>query len=845
MAHKLFRLGLPLGKQDTVIFNPKNEADQAALAALYKNNEEGPGGWYPIGLSQTWHNGIHLSSPDITTLVRSIAPGRIVAARLRMKGGEAPASPKEYRFGGPQFVLIRHELKVLENKCATERDPTKWTFRDVKFYSLYMHLHLPEASTRNIPWLTSFLPFLGPQPEADASGPSRQFVRIDVERDGYNKPFGLNFHGKPVKKKGGALSQGARLTILKKGTLLEVLTPTEEEAPFAELGYTKVKAPTEGNKEGWVRSDDKQLAPLPEFSAQVEALTKGGCARLDYPVSAGECIGLVGAVKPHGGMVHLEVFSEENLIEKDDLSQWHLFEGDKDDDPLCEIQGLPKELEPLAYNSSALLTSEQVKKAFTELGDTQRQFLRASITRNNSFWAVEWKDVKKNNEGWAKEFDLTDDDVKDATALMWWKEAKDAGVALPDKPFVYHYHPLALLEYLAARLPQAPLFYVERNGEEFIVVKPSELNKKEKEKVYVYDTGEDSWLLGIQEGKGIVRLWIHPGGQNLYELLVKGEAASHVPSLAADMKSVWASLWRSEGALSGVNTWDSSFLSFGPFQQTIGRDDEKGELSGALDYVKNHESGKELFKKYFQDHGFDVANVSGPQGMRTGQAVVDGKVLKTAADKELLREFIWAYRFVKAMRDPAFSKLFLEAGFKRLQLLRNLEHDFGNGQKFKLSQIHKSELAQALLLDAHINRPAFLSKADAPAALGEGLWIQPAKDVLGKLEKNPLGSAGFKLEHITAEHEFEMIKSIIQLRNKSSMTTPAKRAAFIVLCVQGFDANDDVAKACGYASRDDVVKKAEDKEAGQHKYGFLGRPPIIKKAAEEKKEAPAPVAAGG
>ncbi len=842
MAHKLFRLGLPLGKRDNIIFNPKNEADRAALAALYKNNEEGAGGWYPIGLSQTWHNGIHLSSPDVTTLVRSIAPGRIVAARLRMKGGEEPKKPKEYPFGGPQFVLIQHELMVLENKSLNEKDPTKWAFRDVKFYSLYMHLHLPEASPRNIPWLTSFLPFLGPQPEADASGPSRQFVRIDVEKDGYDKPFGLNFYGKLVKK-GGALSRGARLSILKKGTLLEVLTPTEEEAPFAETGYTKVKAPTEGNKEGWVRSDDKQLAPLAEFSAQVEALAKGGCARLDYPVSAGECIGLVGPVKPQGAMVHLEVFSEENLIDKDDLSQWHLFEGDQDDDPLCEIQGLPKELEPLAYNSSALINSEQVKKAFTELGDTQRQFLRTCITRNNSFWAVEWKDVKKKNEAWAKEFNLTDDDVKVATELMWWKEVQEAGVTLPGKSLVYHYHPLVLLEYLAARLPQAPLFYVERDGEEFIVVKPGDLNQEEK--VYVYDLTADSWQLGKQEKKGIARLWVPPGEHNLYELLIKGEAANYVPSLAADVKSIWASIWHSEGALSGVNTWDSSFLSFGPFQQTIGKENEKGELAGALDYVKNHESGKELFKKYFQDHGFDVDSVSGQLGMRTGYAMVDGKVLKTVADKEVMREFIWAYRFLTAMQDPVFSKLFLDVGFKRLQVIRNFEHDFGNGQKFKLSQIHKSELAQALLLDAHINRPGFLSKADAPAALGDGLWIQPAKDVLGKLEKDPLGSPGFKLEYITAEHEYEMIKQIIQLRNKSNMTDPAMRAAFIVLCTQGFDANDDVAKACGYSSRDDVVKKAVEKGAGKYKYGFLSRPPITKKPAEEKKEAPAPVASGG
>ncbi|QRK09836.1 hypothetical protein JQX13_06925 [Archangium violaceum] len=475
-----------MGRQDKDIFNPKNEADRAALAALYKSNEEGEGGWYPLGLSQTWHNGIHLTG-QLNTPVRAMAPGRIVAARLRMKGGEPAKKPKEYPLGGPQFVLIQHDLKVLDKKSLTEKDPTKWTFRDVKLYSLYIHLYLPEASTQNIPWLKSFAPFLGPAPEADASGPSRKFARVAIARDEPTKKSpGLTFWG-PPKKSGSSLVRGGPLSFLGMGTIVEVLAPTEAEESLAKKGYSKIKNPGDG-RVGWVRSQANQLVEVPAFATQVQALEKGGCSKLDYPVVAGECIGLVGEVKAGTGMVHLEVFSEENVIDKEDLSQWHLFESDADDDPLCEITGLPKELEPLAYNSSALIKPEQVKKAFNELNDTQRQFLRSSITRNKSFWAVEWADVKKNNEAWAKEFDLTDDQVKAATELMWWKEAQEAGVSLPGKPLVYHYHSLALMEYLAAHLPAPPLFYVIRDKEEFIVEKSDDLNSREE--VYVYDDVE-------------------------------------------------------------------------------------------------------------------------------------------------------------------------------------------------------------------------------------------------------------------------------------------------------------------------------------------------------------------
>lgn len=832
MATKLFRFSFPLVSGKNVVFNPLNAEDDKALTALFQNNENGEGGWYPIGLNQTWHNGIHLSSKQFNTPVQCIGPGRIIAARLRPKQKEDPKSPGKYPFGHPQFVLVQHDVKARESKCLKEDDPAKWTFRSVKFYSLYMHLSLPATPTAEIPWLRSFLPFLGEQPEAKAE--ARDYFRVDVAKDALKKggtAIGITLWKSLAEQKDGKLAPAHQLKVLKKGTVVEVLDLGEKEQTEEHLKYSKVKVPTEGNIIGWVRSDEKQLAALPDFSAQVQALESGGCAKLDYPVSSGERVGLMSPVKPAGSMVHLEIFSEENLVEADDMSAWHLFDKDTDEDPLCEINGLPENLTPLAYNSSALISAEEVKRSFARLTEDDRKYLRACITYNKSYWAIDWKDAKEKNKDWAKEFALTDEDVKEADALAWWKEAQDAKVPLPASPIVYHYHPLTLMKYLAERLPRPPLFYVERGKEEVIVAKPADL--QEREKVYVYDLTVDSWRLGTQSKKGIFRNRIKPGEQDLYELLIQNEAAEYVPSLDSDANRIWASLWNSEGTLSSINTWDDSFLTFGPFQQTLGQSTNAGELPGVLAIIKAHPDGAALFKKYLEDYGLDVTEATGPEGMREGYLKLNGSQVKEAADKNTFRELIWGYRFVKAMEDPAFSKLFLAEGFKRLPLIRGLEYTFGEGQKYTLSQIHKSELAQALLLDAHINRPSYLSESTkSRPEMKAGLWAEPAKAVLGKLDKNALGSEGFKLELITSTHEFEMIKEIIKMRNASKMTHPAQRAAYIMLCVKGLD--DDVAKACGYESVKDIQEQTGSKGASKYQYDFLGRPELPKPEEEEK-----------
>lgn len=109
---------------------PKEKALEAA-EPYYRNTEDGDGGYFPIGVNQAWHAGIHLDTPRGTP-VFCPADGSIVAARN--------TDPDE-RIGSPNFVLVKHDLTVAEGQKKT-------------VFSLLMHLK-KQAVTDNaeIPWI--------------------------------------------------------------------------------------------------------------------------------------------------------------------------------------------------------------------------------------------------------------------------------------------------------------------------------------------------------------------------------------------------------------------------------------------------------------------------------------------------------------------------------------------------------------------------------------------------------------------------------------------------------------------------------------------------------------------
>jgi hypothetical protein len=104
------------------------------LGKDYIANAEAAGdGFFPIGLSRTWHGGIHLV-PGANRAIRAISDGVIVAARCPRVDSELPAVSAEKKLAqaspslpSRNFVLIRHQARIGGAVKV--------------FYSLYMQLN--------------------------------------------------------------------------------------------------------------------------------------------------------------------------------------------------------------------------------------------------------------------------------------------------------------------------------------------------------------------------------------------------------------------------------------------------------------------------------------------------------------------------------------------------------------------------------------------------------------------------------------------------------------------------------------------------------------------------------
>src|SRR5262249_40766130 len=96
-------------------------------------------------------------------------------------------------------------------------------------------------------------------------------------------------------------------------------------------------------------------------------------------------------------------------------------------------------------------------------------------------------------------------------------------------------------------------------------------------------------------------------------------------------------------------------LSPGILQWTVGSGAGEGELAGLLDLLKSMESDAATFNRYFGKYGLDVEmKPPSPGSVRTGFIVLNKKTLAKPADKDQMRDPIWAYRFWRAAHDNLY-----------------------------------------------------------------------------------------------------------------------------------------------------------------------------------------------
>jgi hypothetical protein len=163
----------------------------------------------------------------------------------------------------------------------------------------------------------------------------------------------------------------------------------------------------------------------------------------------------------------------------------------------------------------------------------------------------------------------------------------------------------------------------------------------------------------------------------------------------------------SEANFDAVNTWDNQFISFGMFQWTAGGPGKPGELPALLKLVR--ESYPDDFQHYWGQFGLDVVDV----GAKTGWFSYRGKKLYSAADKAMLREHLWAYRFARAGTDievQAAQILHASHRIRQFYFVKSLQL---NG--YSLADLITSEFGVALLLDHHVDRPGYVRGCVAEA----------------------------------------------------------------------------------------------------------------------------------
>ena len=184
--------------------------------------------------------------------------------------------------------------------------------------------------------------------------------------------------------------------------------------------------------------------------------------------------------------------------------------------------------------------------------------------------------------------------------------------------------------------------------------------------------------------------------------------------------NVMLAVAENEGNLDAINTWDNAFLSFGLFQWTAGQGGARGELPALLARIKRDD--RDLFERYCGQHGLDVSGVD--DDLVYGYFSLRGARIASAEAKQQLREPAWAFYFWRAGQDPAIQAMEIRHALARLEHFYDTDAYTVAG-RYRVADLVTSEYGVGLILDNHVNRPAYV-KACLAAALDRSGLGEPA-----------------------------------------------------------------------------------------------------------------------
>ena len=356
-----------------------------------KSEKEMEGGYFPLAAYGTWHAGLHIHG-NRGDILRSCSRGKIIALRL----GETENTVMQ-SFGSINFILIK-------------TSSSKKTFYFLYNHLDYFTLNESELDSREIKWLktnskTVFtinpnksievrtLPGILSQPDSEAIGVIEAGTEIDFISEEADPDGDMWFQ----------VSLPDNVAI--------------EDQPDLESGYIFAAKEQSGVfKRSSVATLDHDV---------IKAIKNGDIYNCDIHIELGEILwpmGEYGSAKSRRGMVHWEVFSEENLLKfiKDNIEVI---------DPYDDFNMDSKNIESLIGKELDMGKISNVINFYKNDEDAQK--LRSYSCRFVNEWQIKDIDsaVSKLDKTIYKKFGLVDK-IK---PYVWHKDAIDAGVSIPKR----------------------------------------------------------------------------------------------------------------------------------------------------------------------------------------------------------------------------------------------------------------------------------------------------------------------------------------------------------------------------------------------------------------------------
>lgn len=278
-------------------------------------------------------------------------------------------------------------------------------------------------------------------------------------------------------------------------------------------------------------------------------------------------------------------------------------------------------------------------------------------------------------------------------------------------------------------------------------------------RVYVSDGTTEARFTRYKRGVYVV------GDQRPAEVIASRRSEFVRDGLTDSAVNVMVSVSRNEGNLDAINTWDNAFFTFGMFQWTIGVGRDAGELAVLLRKIE--EADPEVFYQHYGRHGLGLVNTN----RVSGRLSLGGKTLMTAEDKESIRTLSWAYHFWCSGHDPVVQSVQVKHAFSRLK--RFYDNDRVRVKGHRIADLVSSEYGVTLLLDNHVNRPAYVKPC-----------LEKAIDKTGLTNPESWGT----------DEETQLLGAYLEIREtygRSPMTDAARRAEVTKVSVRAGEISDE------------------------------------------------------